>query len=101
MPLQIAPPYAAAPGDASLHHRIPVHANFAEYAPIALLLLTMAELHGAWPPLLHLLCAAPVLGRLAYAWGVSHAPEDFRFRVGGMVTTLTVTLLAAVLLLVP
>lgn len=123
MPLHVVPPYAAAlavvfvalsfrvirgrrgdkvalgPGDASLHRRIRVHANFAEYAPFALLLLAMAELHGAWPPLLHLLCGALVAGRLAHAWGVSHEPEDFRFRVGGMITTLTVILLAAVLLL--
>ena len=125
MALHVVPPYAAAlavlfialslrvirgrrgakvalgPGDASLHRRVRVHANFAEYAPFALLLLAIAELHGAWPPLLHLLGAALVAGRLSHAWGVSHEPEDFRFRVAGMVTTFAVILVAAVLLLLP
>ena len=88
-----------AEGDAALLRRVRVHANFAEHVPFALLLLAMAELRGAWPALLHLLCATLMLGRLPHAWGVSQPKEDFRFRVAGVGCTLTATLIAAALLL--
>lgn len=87
-------------GDAGLERRMRVHANFAEYAPFALLLLALAELRGAPEFLLHGLCLALLVGRAAHAWGVSNPAEDFRFRVGGMVATLTVILIAALVLLV-
>ena len=87
-------------GSADLERRARVHANFAEYTPFALLLLAMAELRGAWGPLLHGLCLLLVTGRCAHAWGVSRTPEDFRFRVGGMMATFAVLICAAVLVLV-
>ena len=76
-----------------------VHANFAEYVPFALLLLAMAEARGAWAPLLHTAGVGLVAGRVAHAWGVSRTPEDFRFRVAGMVATLTVIGCGAALIL--
>ena len=82
----------------ALERRIWVQANFAEYVPLALLLLAMSELRGAPDPVLHGLCAALLAGRAAHAWGVSRAPEDFRFRVGGMVATLSTIALTALLL---
>ena len=83
-----------------LERRVRAHANFAEYVPFALLLLAMAEVRGAPGLLLHSLGTALVTGRAAHAIGVSRAPEDYRFRVGGMVATLTVIGLAAGLLVV-
>lgn len=56
-------------GVPGLERRMHVHANFAEYAPFALVLLTMAELRGAWGPSLHGLCLLLVAGRCAHAWG--------------------------------
>lgn len=85
--------------DAALERRVRVHANFAEYVPFALLLIAMAEIRGAPGILIHLLCASLLIGRAAHAWGVSRAPEDFRFRVGGTAATQTTLIVASLLLL--
>ena len=86
-------------GNSDLERPVRVQANFAEYAPFALLLIAMAEIRGAPPFLLHLLCVCLLLGRAAHAWGVSRPREDFRFRVAGMGTTLTAIAGAALTLL--
>ena len=86
-------------GNPALARAMRVQANFAEYVPFALLLLMMLELKGLMPLLLHGLGAALLVGRCAHAYGVSNEPEDFRFRVTGMMLTFAVILLAAVLLL--
>jgi uncharacterized membrane protein YecN with MAPEG domain len=77
-----------------------VHANFAEYVPLSLLLLFMFELAGAPRALLHALCACLLLGRLAHAYGVSSVAENYRFRVFGMAMTFTALLGGAAGLLV-
>ena len=64
-----------------------VHANFAEYVPLALLLIYFAEVSGAPVALVHVLGLCLLIGRLAHAYGVSQSEEDFRFRVFGMVMT--------------
>lgn len=74
-------------GNSALERRVRIHANFAEYAPFALLLIAMSELREAPVLVLHALCISLVLGRLAHAWGVSQPREDFRFRVTGMAAT--------------
>ena len=79
--------------------RARVHANFAEYVPFALVLLAMAELRGAWAPLLHGLCLLLVAGRCTHAWGVPRTPEDFRFRIRGTMATFAALICAAVLIL--
>ena len=84
-------------GNPDLERRARVQANFAEYAPLALLLLAMAELRGSPVWALHALCILLVIGRVSHAWGVSHTPENFRFRVGGMAATFTALLGAAAL----
>lgn len=76
-----------------------VHANFAEYAPFALLLIAFVELGAAPQLLVHALASLLVLGRLSHAWGVSQLKEDYRFRVAGMAMTFTSILLAAAWLL--
>jgi len=86
-------------GHAALERAIRVHANFAEYVPLALLLLTMAELRGVPALVLHALALALLVGRCAHAWGVSQTPEDFRFRVTGMLSTFAVIGLTALALL--
>jgi uncharacterized protein len=77
-------------GDAMLLRRMRVHANFAEYAPFALILLALAESLGLWPVLLHAAGLALVIGRHARAYGMSPSPRTGVFRVGGMAMTLTV-----------
>ncbi|CAN5320899.1 MAPEG family protein [soil metagenome] len=86
-------------GDSELERRVRVHGNFAEYTPLALLLLAMAEWRGAPALLLHLLCMMLVIGRATHAWGVSHADEDFRFRTAGMIATFMTIIVTALTLI--
>jgi uncharacterized membrane protein YecN with MAPEG domain len=86
-------------GDAELSRRMRVQANFAEYVPFALLLLALAEGLGGPGWMIHALGLALLAGRLSHAWGMSQAREVFGFRVGGMVATFSVILLAALLCL--
>jgi hypothetical protein len=86
-------------GNARLERAMRVQANFAEYTPFALILLLMLELNEANSVILHGLGAALLIGRCIHAYGLAGDPEDFRFRVTGMATTLTTILLAATLLL--
>jgi uncharacterized membrane protein YecN with MAPEG domain len=74
-------------GQEPLDRRVRAHANFAEYAPLALVLLAFAELRGAPGLALHAGCLALLAGRAAHAWGISQAAENFRWRVGGMAAT--------------
>lgn len=76
-------------GEERLDRRLHVHRNFAEYAPFVLLLLAFAELRGAPADGLHLACVFLVVGRCSHAWGVSHVPENYRWRMGGMIATFT------------
>lgn len=87
-------------GDPGLERRTRVHANFAEYAPFALLLIAFVEGGGGPTWLVHGLGIALVLGRVTHAYGVSQAAENFRFRVVGMASTFGVLILAALALFV-
>jgi hypothetical protein len=86
-------------GHPELLRAMRVHANFAEYVPLALLLILMVEIGGSPAWLVHVLGLALVLARVSHAWGVSHTPENFRFRIAGMMTTFGVLGLAAAELL--
>jgi uncharacterized membrane protein YecN with MAPEG domain len=76
-----------------------VHANFAEYVPLALILLVLAELTGAAGLTLHALGLALLIGRVLHAYGVSQAEEDYRFRVAGMALTFVALISGALLCL--
>ena len=86
-------------GDPALERVARVHANFAEYTPLALLAIFFVEDlgYGAW--IVHALGILLLAGRLAHAFGVSRAPEDYRLRAAGMGMTFTVLGLSAALLL--
>ena len=73
--------------DRLLRRRLRVHGNFAEYVPLALLLMALAELQDAAAWLLNLIGLALIAGRLIHAWGVSREPEEIRLRVLGMSLT--------------
>lgn len=76
-------------GHPALLRAMRAHANFAEYAPLALLLVAINELNAAPAWLLHACAGLLLLGRLLHAWGISQVKEDFRFRVSGMTLTFT------------
>jgi uncharacterized membrane protein YecN with MAPEG domain len=86
-------------GNPQLLRAIRVHSNFAEYVPIALILIYMAEMLGAPNFLVHLLGISLVFGRLSHAWGVSQLNENFRFRVFGMIATFNAIIVASVYIL--
>src|SRR3954447_24911313 len=83
-----------------LERRIRVHANFAEYVPFTLLLLTIAELRGAPAGRLHVMCLCLLVGRVLHAWGVSRSAENLRFRQAGVGLTFTALIGAAITLLI-
>jgi len=68
-----------------LEAAVRAHANFAEYVPITLLLLAVAEInHGAWPITL-LSAALLVVGRVTHAAAL--ARDSIPMRVRGMQAT--------------
>ncbi len=86
-------------GDIALERRVRAQGNFAEYVPLALLLLAFVEMRGAPAWLLHAMALVLVAGRLSHAYGVSQLRESFAFRVSGMAMTFTVILCAALAIL--
>ena len=86
--------------DIALERRIRVHGNFAEYVPLALLLLVFMELRGSAGWYLHLLCLALLAGRVAHAIGVSQEPDIMPLRAAGVGLTVAVIIFASVTLIV-
>jgi uncharacterized membrane protein YecN with MAPEG domain len=83
-------------GDGELLRRMRVHGNFAEYVPLALLLIALAESLKTDARMLHGLGIALVVGRIVHAYGVSQSKESFSLRITGVAVTSTVLLVAAV-----
>jgi uncharacterized protein len=69
--------------DTALERAVRVHGNFAEYTPLFLVLLLLAELGGGAPVLLHALGAAYFLARVWHAMGLSGASGTSPGRFGG------------------
>ncbi|WP_343560476.1 MAPEG family protein [Kiloniella sp. b19] len=83
-------------GQMTLARAVRAHGNFAEYVPLALLLLAFLELNGASGLLLHGLGVLLLAGRLFHSRAVSQPDEPIRLRVLGMALTFTVLISAAV-----
>ena len=101
----------AAAGDAgvsALQMAIRAHGNFAEYTPMFLILLALAEMANIFSLLLWLVGSVFCAGRLLHAYGLCYA-EHYengqlkvvpRFRIMGMMVTLSMLgMLAGCLLL--
>lgn len=86
-------------GDPVLERRIRAQANCAEYAPIGLVLLLLAEAQGLWPGLVHLFGALLLGGRVAHGHALGASGSNPAGRIGGMVLTLTQILVTALALL--
>lgn len=76
-----------------------VHSNFAEYVPLTLFLIYLAEVQGAHASFIHALGLCLLAGRLSHAYGVSQANENYTFRVVGMSMTFTSLISASAYLL--
>lgn len=87
-------------GDRDFNKLIRGHANFAETVPIALILLLLLELQGASAMTLHALGFVLLAGRLAHYLQMTDIIKPLVSRAGGMILTLGVISIAAVLLLI-
>jgi hypothetical protein len=83
--------------DVLLRRYVRAHGNFAEYAPIGLVMLGLLELGGWAPWLLHLLGLLLLGGRVAHAWSFSVAGLRLASRQLGMGLTMAMLALAALL----
>ena len=84
---------------AGLRKAIRAHGNFAEYVPLALLLIFFLETQTQAVAAVHALGVTLVFGRLVHALGVSRVRENIRLRIVGMACTFGVLLVGAALLL--
>ena len=86
-------------GDATLARRIRGHANFAEYVPLALLLLAILELSRFSIYVIHALGAALLISRVLHGYAFAFRTQ-FRFGVfWGVLLTVVVLAIEAVLCL--
>ena len=77
-------------GDGSnprLQRAIRVHANFSEYVPLALILVTFVEMRHSPLALVHGLSLSLLFGRLIHSYAVGQEQENVGLRVAGMVLT--------------
>lgn len=86
-------------GNESRLRAVRVHANFAEYVPLRLLLIYFVEVTGANLLFVHALGVSVLAGRVSHALGVRRVNENYAFRVTGMALTLTPLIAASLWLL--
>ena len=86
-------------GDDGLLRAIRVHGNFAEYVPIALILIALIEAQDGPASLVHGLGALLIAARVAHAYGLSTRQAPGKYRVGGTAGTFTTLIIAATWLL--
>jgi uncharacterized protein len=84
-------------GNTTLQRAIRSHGNFAEYVPLALVLLLILELSRFSIYVLHALGIALVLARLLHGYALAFTTQ-FRFgRLGGSILTFAVLIIEALL----
>lgn len=83
-------------GNTELSYRIRTQANLAEYAPIALILLALAELQGAPVWVVHILGVMLLIGRLLHVRGLVNHPKNLKLRTYGMMTTFAMITFTAI-----
>jgi len=83
-------------GDATFLRTIRAHGNFAEYVPIALILMAFAELLGINSPMLHAIGGLLLIGRISHGWCFLFTERNLKARVAGMVMTLSSIALGAI-----
>lgn len=86
-------------GSKDMQRAVRVHANFAEYVPLCLLMIYLVEQSVVYAWFVHALCLGLLVARLLHAYGVSQNKETFMYRTAGMVLTFTVLIASAAHLL--
>ncbi|MDF1802715.1 MAPEG family protein [Thalassovita sp.] len=82
-------------GDPVMHNAIRTHANFAEYVPLALILIGFGEVQGMPAIGTHVLGAALVLARVMHGFGMGRRPHTPALRGGGAALTFVILLVAS------
>jgi uncharacterized membrane protein YecN with MAPEG domain len=82
---------------AQLLRRMRVHANFAEYVPMTLILMALAESLKAPSFFIHLPGLVLIAARVIHAYGLSQTPHILKLRVLGMWLTFIVIGISALL----
>lgn len=75
-------------GDPAFLRKVRAHGNFAEYVPMALLLMAMVELLGVHAVILHAIGGLLLAGRLVHGWCFLFTTRNLSARVLGMAMTL-------------
>ena len=83
-------------GNEALEKAIRVHGNFAEYIPMALIMLGIYEINGANPMWLHILGAILFIGRVLHAIGLSKTSGVTKQRQIGMISLFIVLTVLAI-----
>lgn len=88
-------------GNIDLHERIRRHGNFAEWVPMILILMVLAEGQGAGPLWLHAAGVLVVVGRIVHPLGLRADNATHPLRIAGnsacILATLTLTIALALL----
>src|SRR6185437_15882367 len=66
-------------GDPALERAIRIHANFIEYVPLALMLLTAMEMQHSSLYVLHILCLLLLIGRICHFLALSRETPSIRY----------------------
>jgi uncharacterized membrane protein YecN with MAPEG domain len=82
-------------GNRRLLRRQRVHANFAEYVPLALVLMLAAEMQQTQQWFLNTIGLFLVVGRVVHAYAVSKEPEPSNIRAAGMFLTIVALVFGA------
>jgi uncharacterized protein len=82
-------------GDGQMLRRIRAHANFAEYVPLGIILLGIAEQQDEAALWLHLVGGLLLTGRLAHGINFSFGFRSALMRTGGMALTFGALLIGA------
>lgn len=80
----------------TLAKRVRIHGNFAEYVPLALILMGCYEINGASALMLHLLGGVLLLARLSHAIGISKTIGSSKSRQIGVLATFIVLLVLSI-----
>lgn len=84
-------------GHEGLAQAIRLHGNFIEHAPITLYVLALAELLGAWWPLVLVVALFLIIGRVLHTRTFVKGQHNLKLRSLGMKLTLLSQLLGALL----
>ncbi len=86
-------------GNADLTAKIRTHGNFAEYIPLALILLMGVEYLEYPSVVVHSFGILLIFGRLIHAYGLSKVNVPSAGRPAGMITTFSIIFISAILIL--